>query len=103
MIVRMWSGRVRAREARQYEQYLRRTGLADYKATRGNRGVVLLSRRVRNEVEFTFITFWDSIAAIRRFAGDDYERARYYPLDRKLLLHRSRFVKHYEILENTRR
>ncbi len=102
MIVRVWTGRVRARDARKYEQYLRKTGVVDYKATPGNRGVMLLSRRDGNEVEFTFITLWDSIAAIRRFAGDQYERARYYPKDRRFLLHRSRRVKHYSLLIDAR-
>jgi heme-degrading monooxygenase HmoA len=101
MIARIWSGRVRARDARRYGAYLRRTGMADYKATPGNRGVLLLSRRDGGEVEFTFITLWDSVAAIRRFAGKDYDRARYYPEDRRFLLHRSRKVRHYDIAERS--
>jgi len=98
MIARVWSGRVRARDAKAYGDYLRQTGLADYKATPGNRGVILLARRESDQVEFTFLTLWDSIEAIKCFAGEEYERARYYPEDRRYLLRRSRKVRHYDVL-----
>ena len=101
MIARIWSGRVRAGDAKAYGDYLRQTGLADYKATQGNRGVLLIARREEEEVEFTFLTLWDSIEAIKRFAGEKYERARYYPEDRRFLLRRSRKVRHYEVLEES--
>ena len=37
--------------------------------------------------------------AIRAFAGDDVERARYYPEDREYLLQLEPRVAHYEVLE----
>jgi len=41
---------------------------------------------------------WESIAAIKQFAGDDYEKARYYPEDKDFLLELEPAVSHYEIL-----
>jgi heme-degrading monooxygenase HmoA len=99
MIARTWHGRVPAAKADTYHEYLLRTGVGDYASTPGNRGVHVL-RRVEGEVaHFLLITFWESWDAIRRFAGEDSERARYYPEDDDFLLEREPFVIHYEVLE----
>jgi heme-degrading monooxygenase HmoA len=98
MIARTWHGRVPAAKADTYHEYLLRTGVADYAGTPGNRGVYVL-RRVEGEIaHFLLITYWESVEAIRRFAGEDYERARYYPEDDDFLLEREPFVTHYEVL-----
>ena len=98
MIARTWHGRVPAAKAESYHDYLRRTGLADYAATAGNRGLLVLRRTEGDVTHFELTTLWDSIEAIRRFAGDDYERARYYPEDDDFLLEREPFVRHCEVL-----
>jgi hypothetical protein len=41
---------------------------------------------------------WESIAAIKLFAGDDHEKAKYYPEDKDFLLEMEPTVSHYEIL-----
>ncbi len=46
---------------------------------------------------FLLTTLWDSYASIRRFADDDFERARYYPEDDDFLLEREARVTHYEV------
>ena len=99
MIARTWHGRVPAPKADQYHAYLRRTGLADYAATAGNRGVLVFSRTEGDVTHFVLTTLWDSVDAIRSFAGDDYERARYYPEDDAYLLEREPLVTHYEVLQ----
>ena len=98
MIARTWHGRVPASKAETYHAYLLRTGLADYQATPGNRGV-LVQRWVEGDVaHFLLTTLWDSVDAIKRFAGEDYQRARYYPEDDELLLEREPSVHHAEVL-----
>jgi heme-degrading monooxygenase HmoA len=98
MIARTWHGRVPASKAEAYHAYLLRTGLADYQATPGNRGV-LVQRWVEGDVaHFLLTTLWDSVDAIKRFAGEDYERARYYPEDDEFLLEREPSVHHAEVL-----
>jgi hypothetical protein len=47
---------------------------------------------------FVFTTLWDSIEAIRRFAGEDPERARYYPEDDDFLLEKEELVTHAEVV-----
>lgn len=98
MIARTWYGRVPAHRADDYMRYLEATGLADYRNTPGNLGVIAL-RSVEGDVAiFRLITLWDSYDSIRRFAGDDYERARYYPEDDDFLLEKNEKVTHEEVL-----
>lgn len=101
MIARMWHGRVPARRADAYYAFLRRTGLADYAATPGNRGVWVLRRLEGDVAHFNLLTFWESWEAIERFAGADRERARYYPEDDEYLLEREPFVTHFEVLHTS--
>lgn len=95
MIARIWHGRVPRSKAAAYETYVNDTGLADYKKVPGNRGVYLLLRDDGEVTHFTTLTFWDSIDAIKAFAGEDYERARYYPEDDDFLLEREPLVTHH--------
>lgn len=98
MIARLWHGAVPAEKAAAYERYLEKTGLPDYRATPGNLGVRVL-RRVEGDVaHFLLVTFWDSWDAIRAFAGDDVDRARYYPEDEEFLLELEPRVLHYEVI-----
>jgi heme-degrading monooxygenase HmoA len=99
MIARTWHGRVPSAKADLYYVYFRRTGLPDYAATPGNRGVLVFRRTEGDVTHFVLTTLWDSVDAIRSFAGDDYERARYYPEDDDYLLEREPLVTHYEVLE----
>jgi heme-degrading monooxygenase HmoA len=98
MIARLWHGAVPATKADAYMRYLEKTGLPDYRATPGNRGVSVL-RRLEGEVaHFLLVTLWDSPASIRAFAGADIEKARYYPEDEAFLLELEPTVTHYEVL-----
>jgi heme-degrading monooxygenase HmoA len=97
MIARLWHGRVRAADADRYARYLEKTGLPDYRATQGNLGVMVLRRTDGDVTHFLLVTRWESLDAIRQFAGDDYLRARYYPEDDGFLLEKEPFVQQYEI------
>ena len=101
MIARIWHGRVPADRADAYHEYLLRTGVTDYRGTSGNRGVYVM-RRVEGQVaHFELLTLWDSVDAIKAFAGDDYQRARYYPADDDYLLEREPHVRHLEVLHTS--
>ena len=88
MIARVWRGAVAAEDGDAYAAYLEKTGVADYRATPGNRGVQVLRRDVDDQTEFVLVTLWDSTEAIRAFAGDDIEAAVYYDEDDRYLLDR---------------
>lgn len=98
MIARTWHGRVRATDADAYHAYLLRTGAADLRATPGNRGVYVLRRIEGEEAHFVLMSLWDSRDAIRAFAGEDIERARYYPEDATYLLELEPTVTHYDVM-----
>jgi heme-degrading monooxygenase HmoA len=97
MIARIWRGRTAAVKSEEYLAYLQRTGLPDYAATEGNRGVFVLRRVDGDHAEFLLMSLWESWDAIRRFAGEDVERAVYYPEDDDYLLGRELKVEHYEV------
>jgi heme-degrading monooxygenase HmoA len=99
LVARIWHGVVPAAKGDAYAGYLRRTGVPDCRATPGNRGVDVLRRTVGGETHFLFVSFWESIDAIRGFAGDDVERAHYYPEDRDYLIELEPTVTHYEVIE----
>ncbi|WP_324678277.1 antibiotic biosynthesis monooxygenase [Hymenobacter sp. GOD-10R] len=98
MIARLWHGAVPLHLADAYYAYLLRTGLPDYQRTPGNQGVHVLRREENGVAHFQLLTFWESYAAIKAFAGEDYERARYYPEDADYLLVMEPQVTHYEVL-----
>lgn len=82
-----------------YYRYLEQTGLREYRATAGNRGLYVLRRNEGDRTHFLLLTFWDSWDAIRRFAGPEVDRAVYYPEDAEFLLEMEPRVTHYEVLE----
>jgi heme-degrading monooxygenase HmoA len=97
LIARIWRGATRTTDASAYVDYLRGTGLAEYRATPGNRGAWVLWRTVGERAEFITLSFWESRDAIRGFAGDQIERAVFYPEDDRFLVERELTVEHYEV------
>ena len=98
MIARIWRGHTSEEKADRYLGYLKATGLKDYRATEGNRGVRVLRRTSEGRAEFLLVSLWESFEAICRFAGEDFERAVYYPEDRDYLLDFEPKVAHYEVV-----
>ena len=98
MIVRMWRGSVDKAKKDAYVVYLNETGLKDYAAVDGNEGAWLLCRERGEKVEFVTVTVWRSMDAIRAFAGDPPEKARYYPADKDFLDYFEPEVEHYELI-----
>jgi hypothetical protein len=98
MIARAWHGAVPVEKAGDYFDYLQATGVPDLKATDGNVGVYVLCRIDGELAHFQMISLWESEEHIRAFAGDDVERARYYPEDADFLLQLEPNCTHYEVL-----
>jgi heme-degrading monooxygenase HmoA len=99
MIARRWHGRVPVSKAREYLKLMKQFGLRDYRSTEGNRGAWCLHRRDGDVVHVEMFTFWEDEAAIRRFAGEDSERAVVEPEARAVLAEFDDFVRHYEVQE----
>ena len=75
---------------------MRGVALADYRRTAGNRGAWSLHRRERGIVHAEMFTLWEDEAAIRRFAGEAIEVAKYYDFDADFLLELEPQVVHFE-------
>jgi heme-degrading monooxygenase HmoA len=78
---------------------MRGTGVKEYAETAGNQGVLMLRRDEGERSEFVMVTLWESLEAVRRFAGDDVERAVFYPEDDAYLIERDLTATHYRVEE----
>jgi heme-degrading monooxygenase HmoA len=97
MIARTWRGAVARADADAYAEYMQGTGIPGYVKAAGNRGAWMLRRDLGDRTEFVMFTLWDSLDAIRAFAGEDYETAVFYPEDDRYLVERDLTATHYEV------
>ncbi len=98
MISRIWHGWTTREHADAYERLLRSEilpGIAK-RGIAGYRGAHLLRREVEDGVEFVTICWFDSLDAVREFAGDDYETSVVPPKARDLLSRFDDRSRHYE-------
>lgn len=101
MISRIWRGWTSTRNADAYEGLLKAeifSGIVERRIT-GFHGIDLLRRDVEDAVEFVTIMWFDSLLAVRTFAGEDYEKAVVPPKARQLLLRFDERSAHYEVRE----
>jgi heme-degrading monooxygenase HmoA len=99
IITRIWHGTTKTEHSDAYLTFLEESGLSDYKRTEGNLSVSVW-RRVEGEIcHFWTVTKWHSYDDIKKFAGEDYEKARYYPEDAEYLLEYEEKVLHVETFE----
>jgi heme-degrading monooxygenase HmoA len=98
MVARTWSGVVRREDAEAYAEYILGTGMAAYRSTPGNHGAWMLRRDDGDRSEFVTFSLWESREHIRAFAGDDIERAVFYPEDDRYLVERDLTVRHYDVV-----
>lgn len=99
MITRVWRGKTSLDKAGPYAAFLERTAYDDYGGVEGNRGWILLRRATADAVELMFVSFWESMDALRTYTGGDPERPKYYPEDRAALLELPDAVEHYEVVD----
>ena len=99
MISRIWHGWTQPANADAYEVLLKSEIFVSIqnRQIEGYRGIYLLRRDLADEVEFVTIMWFDSIEAVRTFAGPDYEVAVVPPAARALLSHFDARSQHYEV------
>lgn len=97
MIARIWHGKTSAENFEAYTEVLKRLAIPDYKKTKGFIRQTFLRQIQHNEGHFTLITFWENIEVIKNFAGEDFEKAKYYPEDQDFLLEFEEKVNHHEV------
>jgi len=98
LIARIWHGATKRQDADAYEAMLKPELLPGISKVRGYRSSYLLRKDGENEVEFITIMFWDSLDAIRAFAGPDFEASVIPEERRKYLCHHDLRATHYEVV-----
>ncbi|WP_436523215.1 hypothetical protein [Actinoplanes sp. HUAS TT8] len=102
MITRMWRGWVRTDQVEAYVAYIDRTGLSAYRGTPGNLGAQMWTRDLGDgRSEVTTVSWWASLDVIRGFAGEDIERAVFYPEDDAYLIERELTVTHHFVARDS--
>ncbi len=102
MISRIWHGWTTLENADTYEILLKTEifpGIAS-KNVAGYHGIQLLKRQLGNEVEFITIMQFDSLEAVKKFVGEDYEKSYVPDKARKVLSRHDERSQHYEIKES---
>ncbi len=99
MISRLWHGWTTPENADSYESLLKSEifRAIQRRQIAGYRGIHLLRRNLGDEVEFITIMWFDSMEAVRTFAGEDYELAVVPPKARALLSRFDARSQHYEV------
>ena len=98
MILRIWRAHAAASSGDQYPRHLLEKVRPALEGIAGFRGLFLVARNHGDEVEYVVQTMWDSMDAIRTFAGPHPERAVVEPAAAAVLLRFDQFVDHYEVL-----
>jgi heme-degrading monooxygenase HmoA len=97
MIARIWHGRTKIEDYEAYTEFMKDRAIPDYQNTKGFIKLVFLRNISENIGHFTLITFWESLEVIKNFAGEDFEKAKYYPEDKNYLLEFEEKVTHHEV------
>jgi heme-degrading monooxygenase HmoA len=97
MIARHWRGWTRPQNADAYEALLKDKVLPGLKQIAGYRGGYLLRSDGLEEAEFVVINFFESLDAVRAFAGADYAVPVFEPEAKELLARVEQVAKHYEV------
>src|SRR5690606_30984235 len=96
IITRIWHGKVKKEKAEAYINYIENTGIKNYREIEGNISAKILHRFEDDVCHILTVTEWDSYHSIKKFAGDDFHKARYYDEDKEYLLEFEEHVTHYK-------
>jgi heme-degrading monooxygenase HmoA len=100
MILRMWKGRSTVEKGQEYVHHATKKVFPALQSIEGNWGAYLLRREVDSEIEFVVLTLWESMTAIRRFAGSEVDRAVVEPEAQAALSSFDKYVTHFEVVQH---
>jgi len=101
LILRMWRGNTTPQKSRDYVEHVTGKVFPALQAIDGHRGTYLLRRSVDDEVEFVVLTLWESMDAVRKFAGPKPEKAVVEPDARAALTDFDELVAHFEVVHRS--
>ena len=97
MIARVWRGWTAAENADAYEKLLTQRVLPGLRRIKGYHGGYVLRQDGRDETEFVIVNFFESLDAVRAFAGPDYTAPVFEPEARQLLSKVEPIARHYDV------
>ena len=97
MIARVWKGWTKSEDADAYEKLLQETVYPQLEDIKGYQGGYILRRELGTETEFIAFNLFDSLEAVKEFAGQDYEVPVFEPEARVLLSKVEPIARHYEV------
>jgi len=100
MIARMWRGETTWENADPYYRHLTGNVMPSLNKIPGHHGAYVLRRDLGARVEFVVITLWESMQALREFAGNNPDLAVVEPPARAVLADFDEFVRHYTVLKD---
>jgi uncharacterized protein YciI/heme-degrading monooxygenase HmoA len=100
LILRTWRARSTVENSGKYVQHATRKVFPALRAIEGHRGAYLLRRAVDDAIELVVLTLWESMGAVRKFAGEVPEKAVVEPEARAVLTSFDESVVHFEIIHH---
>ena len=99
MIARHWRGLAKADRADAYVTHLREETFPAIRKLPGFKSASILRRDVTGGVEFLIVTTWESLDAIRAFAGANINTAVVPEKAQQMMVDYDRVVRHFEVIE----
>jgi heme-degrading monooxygenase HmoA len=100
MIIREWRGRASLSRVDAYPKHFHEKVVPELRHVPGFVGAHLSQRRMGDKVEFLVLTWWQSMDAIRAFAGADTDKAVVEPGAITALVEFDAYVHHYDVIED---
>ena len=97
MIARVWRGWTKAEDADAYEKLLREVVYPGLHKIEGYHGGYILRQEMGDETEFVTVNLFESLEAVKAFAGSSYETPVFEPEARRLLSKVEPIARHYDV------
>jgi heme-degrading monooxygenase HmoA len=97
MIARVWRGWTKVEDADAYEKLLREKVYPELHKINGYKGGYILRKDNEDEIEFVTVNLFESLDAVKAFAGPDYETPVFEPEARRLLSKVEPIARHYDV------
>ena len=96
-MMRLWHGEVPLEKADEYQQFMVDKAAPDYASIDGLLNIYFQRKDEATKAHFLLVTIWDSLASIKKFAGEQPEIAKYYLEDDDFLLEKEKHSAIYDI------
>jgi heme-degrading monooxygenase HmoA len=98
MIARIWHATATPAGAEAYQRHFTTAVLPELQGVAGHRGAYVLRRATGDHVDLQVVTLWESLEAIRGFAGEDIDTAVVEPDAQAALLTYGTSVTHHDVV-----